>query len=127
MRHGWDRWRSCWGRRRGRAAGGRVEERGGAGRGGGVWGGGAAGRGAGASSGTPTISARTASVGAARGFGAGEKRPASESGPYKVEEKAPASESSRYKSEERVAARPEMIAVGASAAAVAPALEKKEK
>ncbi|HKM66793.1 MAG TPA: DNA polymerase III subunit gamma/tau [Candidatus Acidoferrum sp.] len=97
------------------------------GAGGGSSGGGAAGRGAGASSGTPTISARTASVGAASGFGAGEKRPASESGPYKVEEKAPASESSRYKSEERVAARPEMIAVGASAAAVAPALEKKEK
>jgi DNA polymerase III subunit gamma/tau len=65
----------------------------------------------GSSSVTPSFPARSATAGAVAGFV--EKRPASESGPYNSEEWLPA--------------KPEGIAVSASGAAVAPALEVKEK
>jgi len=80
-------------------------------------GGGAAGRNSGTSS-AAALPSRSASVGAAAG--------SSIVGGVIVQ-KAPASEGGRYKGEERVAAKPEGIAVGASGAAVAAALEMKGK
>ena len=81
-------------------------------------GGGSAPRTAGSGAATPSFPARSATAGAASSFT--EKRSAS----------LPSSglaESVPYKSEERLAAKPEGIAVGASGAAVAPALEVREK
>jgi DNA polymerase-3 subunit gamma/tau len=75
-------------------------------------GGGSAPRTTGSVSVAPSFPSRSATAGAV-GFGGGEKRPASEVGPYK--------------SEERVVTTPERIAVNTSGAAVAPALEMKEK
>ncbi len=75
--------------------------------------GGAAGRGTGLGATAAALPSRSATANAASVPSLIEKRPASESGPYK--------------SEERVLAKPETIAVSASGAAVAPAFEKKEK
>jgi DNA polymerase III subunit gamma/tau len=80
---------------------------------GGNSGGGAAGRGTGLGAAAAALPSRSASANAANLPSVIEKRPASESGPYK--------------SEERVVAKPETIAVSASGAAVAPAFERKEK
>jgi DNA polymerase-3 subunit gamma/tau len=81
-------------------------------------GGGSAPRTTGTGSFASSFSSRSATVGAAAG--------SSIVGGVIVQ-KAPASEGGRYKGEERVAAKPEVIAVSASGAAAAPALETKEK
>ncbi len=100
--------------------------------GGGNSGGGSAGRGAGSAA--AALPSRSVSASAVGVGSFAEKRPASlpsseqaEGGPYKLEEKAPASESGRYKGEERAEVKPGAIAVSASGAAVAPALEANEK
>jgi DNA polymerase-3 subunit gamma/tau len=80
-------------------------------------GGGSAPRTAGSGSATPSLPSRSATAGAA-----------SFSGTARVmEQKAPASEGGRDKSEAMTAARPEIIAVSASGAAVAPALDTNGK
>ncbi len=116
-------------------------------------GGGSAPRTAGSGSAAPSFPSRSATAGAAAGFSnaasvIGQKAPApqnlpgreeraSEGGRYKSEERPVpqehpgrserASESGPYKSEERLAAQPDGIAVSASGAAAAPALEIKDK
>jgi DNA polymerase III subunit gamma/tau len=80
--------------------------------------GGSAPRAAGSGSVAPSFPSRSALAGAA--VGSVDKRPASLHSSGQAE-------SGPYKSEERVVAKPEVIAVSASGAAVAPALEMKEK
>jgi DNA polymerase III subunit gamma/tau len=81
-------------------------------------GGGSASRTAGAGSPTPSLPSRSAAVGAAPGFS---------NTANVIGQKAPASEGGRYKSEERVAANTSTPWMSGAGAAVAPALEMKEK
>ncbi len=97
------------------------------GAGGGNSGGGAAGRNSVTSS-AAVLPSRSATAGAAAGSSGvasvGQKAPASEGGRYKIEEQA---EGGRYKIEERVETRPSAFGMSGAGAAVAPALEMKEK
>jgi len=85
-------------------------------------GGGSAPRAAGSA--TPSFPSRSATAGA---VSASTKAASFSSAMGMNQQEAPASESGRYKIEERVETKPEPIAVSASGAAVAPALEIKEK
>ena len=87
-------------------------------------GGGSAPRTTGSGSVTPSLPARSATAGAMR---AAPMAPSFSGAMELNQAKAPASESGRYKSDEMAVAKPEVIAVSASGAAVAPALEMKEK
>jgi DNA polymerase-3 subunit gamma/tau len=81
-------------------------------------GGGSAPRTTGTGSAAAALPSRSAAAGAMAGFS---------NAANVIGQKAPASESGRYKSKEMEVARPEAIAVGASGAAVAPAMEMKEE
>jgi len=87
-------------------------------------GGGSAPRTTGSGSVTPSLPARSATAGAMR---AAPMAPSFSGAMELNQAKAPASESGRYKSDEMAVAKPEVIAVSASGAAAAPALEMEEK
>jgi len=87
-------------------------------------GGGSAPRISGSSSVVPALPSRSATAGA---MSAAATAPSFSGGMGLTQEKAPASESGRYKNEEMAVAKPEAVAVSVSGAAVAPALEMKEK